>query len=61
VDRTRGGSQDAGDIVDRDASDVVERARDRRRDRKLRRRTERWQSDLGRLDEVDEPADEPAQ
>jgi hypothetical protein len=61
VDRTRGGRQDASDIVDRDASDVVERARDRRRDRKLRRRTERWQSDLGRLDEVDEPADEPAQ
>jgi hypothetical protein len=61
VDGTRGGRQDASDIVDRDASDVVERARDRRRDCKLRRRTERWQSDLGRLDEVDEPADEPAQ
>jgi hypothetical protein len=57
VDRTRGGRQDASDIVDRDVSDVVERVQDR----KLRRRTERWQSDLGRLDEVDEPADEPAQ
>jgi hypothetical protein len=57
VDRTRGGRQDASDIVDRDASDVVERVQDC----KLRRRTERWQSDLGRLDEVDEPADEPAQ
>jgi hypothetical protein len=34
---------------------------ERVQDCKLRRRTERWQSDLGRLDEVDEPADEPAQ
>jgi hypothetical protein len=47
--------------MDRDASDVVDHTQDRRRGRKLRRRTERWQGDLGALDEVDEPADELVQ